>query len=317
MNIKQYFDLIGLHGFLRTGLEVAYLTEYGLEIEEQSAINFLYLFSANTAQGFQIFGSSDERYKIAGGNQQVTDALYRQVQNQVKTEHELVRIKQAGQGYVLDFNSNGSAVSVKADIVVCTIPFSVLRNIELQVPLPEWKQNAIHNLGYGTNSKLFLGFKERVWRKYQHSAYIFSDAEIQTGWDNSQLQPGKAAGFTVYQGGIKGLQLGSGTPESQAPKFVAQLEQMWPGCANAYTGIAQRLHWPEHPFTKGSYACYKVGQYTTIRGAEIKPVGNLFFAGEHCSAYFQGFMNGGAETGRMAADEVVKAAKEKQLVAMN
>ncbi len=77
------------------------------------------------------------------------------------------------------------------------------------------------------------------------------------------------------------------------------------------------MHWPEHPFTRGSYACYKVGQYTTIRGAEIKPVGNLFFAGEHCSSYYQGFMNGAAETGRMAANEVVKAAKAKQDVVMN
>jgi monoamine oxidase len=46
-------------------------------------------------------------------------------------------------------------------------------------------------------------------------------------------------------------------------------------------------------------------------------VGNLFFAGEHCSAYFQGFMNGAAETGRMAADAVVKVAKAKQDVVMN
>jgi monoamine oxidase len=146
---------------------------------------------------------------------------------------------------------------------------------------------------------------------------MFSDAQIQTGWDNTQLQAVKAGGFTVYQGGKKGIQLGTGTPESQAPKFVAQLEAMWPGCAKAYTGVARRMHWPDYPFSKGSYACYKVGQYTTIRGAEIKPVGNLFFAGEHCSAYFQGFMNGAAETGRMAADAVVKVAKAKQDVVMN
>ncbi|RYE27208.1 MAG: FAD-dependent oxidoreductase, partial [Sphingobacteriaceae bacterium] len=55
----------------------------------------------------------------------------------------------------------------------------------------------------------------------------------------------------------------------------------------------------------GSYACYKVGQYTTIRGAEQKPVGNLYFAGEHCSLDFQGFMNGAAETGRLAAEEIM------------
>jgi monoamine oxidase len=314
MSIKAYLDAIGMQGFLRKGIEIAYLTEYGLETEEQSAINFLYLFSAATAQGFQIFGTSDERYKIAGGNQRVTDALYNQVKEQVKTGHQLVRIKEAVQGYVLYFNTGGSTISIKADIVVCTLPFSVLREVDLQVPLPQWKQNAIQYLGYGTNSKLFLGFKKRVWRTYQHSAYMFSNAAIQTGWDNSQLQEGTAGGFTVYQGGLKGLQLGTGSPESQAPKFVTQLDNMWPGCAKEYTGVAKRMHWPGHPFTKGSYACYKVGQYTTVRGAEIKPVGNLFFAGEHCSSYFQGFMNGAAETGRIAAEAVAKAAKAKDVL---
>jgi monoamine oxidase len=317
MSIKAYLDVIGMQGFLRKGIEIAYLTEYGLETEEQSAINFLYLFSANTAQGFQVFGTSDERYKIAGGNQQVMHALYNQVKNQVKTGHQLIRIKESVQGYVLYFNTGGSTISVKADIVVCTLPFSVLKEVDLQLPLPEWKQNAIQHLGYGTNSKLFLGFKKRVWRTYQHSAYMFSNDAIQTGWDNSQLQEGTAGGFTVYQGGVKGLELGTGSPDSQAPKFVAQLDKMWPGCAKEYNDVAKRMHWPDHPFTKGSYACYKVGQYTTVRGAEIKPVGNLFFAGEHCSSYFQGFMNGAAETGRMAAEAVAKAAKAKDVLVMN
>ena len=61
MSINAYLDSIGMQGFLRTGIEIDYLTEYGLEKEEQSAINFLYLFRANTAQGFQILGTSDER----------------------------------------------------------------------------------------------------------------------------------------------------------------------------------------------------------------------------------------------------------------
>jgi monoamine oxidase len=316
MSITAYLDFIGMQGFLRTGIEIAYLTEYGLETEEQSAINFLYLFSANTAQGFQIFGTSDERYKVAGGNQRITDALYQRVQSQVTLNHRLVRIKEAAGGYALDFETGGKTVRVKAGLVVCTIPFSVLKEVDIQLPLPQWKKNAIENLGYGTNSKLFLGFTKRVWRNYGHSAYIFSDSAIQTGWDNTQLQGGKTGGFTVYQGGKKGVQLVDGTASSQAPKFVAQLDKMWPGCANAFTGKSARMHWPEHPFTKGSYACYKVGQYTTVRGAEIKPVGNLFFAGEHCSSYYQGFMNGAAETGRMAADAVLKAAKAKNLIVM-
>ncbi len=306
MSVKEYLDSIGMAGFIRKGIETAYLTEYGLDTDVQSAINFLYLFNPDTSDGFEIFGSSDERYKIAGGNQILTDKLYGQVKDQVYQENVLVKIKETTTGYTLYFtNANNTVITVNADIVICTVPFSVLRNVELEVALPQWKTDAIKNLGYGTNSKLLLGFDSRVWRKYQHSGYVFTNNAIQTGWDNSWAQPGNNGGYTVFQGGNEGLQLGNGTPESQAPKFVDQLEQMWPGCKKAFNGNVKRMHWPTYPFTLGSYSCYKVGQYTSIRGAERKAIGNLHFAGEHCSLNFQGYMNGAAETGRMAAEEIL------------
>lgn len=305
ISVKGYLDMIGMSGFIRKGIETAYLTEYGLDTDQQSAINFLYVFNPDTSDGFEIFGSSDERYKIKGGNQSLTQKLYEQVQNQVHLENTLVRVKQNLTGYTLYFSNGDATLTVNADIVICTIPFRILRDVELQVLLPKWKTDAIEKLGYGTNSKLLLGFNKRVWRQYGQSGYVFTNGVIQNGWDNSWEQPGTNGGFTVYQGGSEGLQLGNGTPESQAPKFLEQLEQMWPGSKIAFNGQVKRMYWPTYPFTKGSYACYKVGQYTSIRGAERKPVGNLYFAGEHCSLNFQGFMNGAAETGRMAAEEIL------------
>jgi monoamine oxidase len=309
MSLRQYLDSIGMTGFLRDAIETAYLTEYGLETDVQSAINFLYLFNPDTTGGFEIYGESDERYRIEGGNETLTDALFQRVKHKVSLQHQLVKIAHDFTGYTLFFtNPNGTTIKVSADIIVMTIPFSVLRNVQIDVALPGWKRKAIQNLGYGTNSKLLLGFNKRVWREdYRYSGETVTDEDIQTGWENSWLQPGTSGGYTVFQGGRKGLELGAGSPESQAPRFIAQLEKMWPGTASAFNGNVKRMHWPTHPFTLGSYACYKVGQYTTIRGAEGKPVGNLYFAGEHCSLDSQGYMNGAAESGRMAATEILKA----------
>jgi monoamine oxidase len=317
MSITSYLNSIGMTGFIRKGIETAYVTEYGLEADVQSSINFLFLFSANTANGFDIFGTSDERYKIEGGNQSLPNAMYEQVKDRVFLEHQLVRIKQLATGYALYFKNGNTTSMVNADIIVSTIPFSVLRDVELAVDLPTWKLNAIRNLNYGNNSKLLLGFNSRVWRKYQYSGYVFTDKEIQTGWDNSWAQSGNNGGFTVYGGGNAGVALGTGTAESQSVRFLDQLEKMWKGCRNAFNGNAKRMHWPEYPYTKGSYACYTIGQYTSIRGAEIKPVGNFHFAGEHCSANFQGFMNGAAETGRMAANSILKSVKAGQSYVLN
>ena len=82
---------------------------------------------------------------------------------------------------------------------------------------------------------------------------------------------------------------------------------MWPGVAAARAGQKEvRFHWPTYPWTRGSYASYRVGQWTGFAGAEAEPVGRLFFAGEHCSLEAQGFMEGGCETGEAAAAAILE-----------
>jgi monoamine oxidase len=87
---------------------------------------------------------------------------------------------------------------------------------------------------------------------------------------------------------------------------------LYPGSRAAFNGNAAGFHWPAHPLSLGSYACYKVGQWTAFAGEEQKPVGNIFFAGEHCSTEYQGYMNGGAATGREAAEAII--AKRKKAI---
>ena len=60
------------------------------------------------------------------------------------------------------------------------------------------------------------------------------------------------------------------------------------------------------PYLLGSYACWRVGQYTQFGGYEGVRQGPIYFAGEHCSVEFQGFMEGGAREGARAAREIVQ-----------
>jgi monoamine oxidase len=62
-------------------------------------------------------------------------------------------------------------------------------------------------------------------------------------------------------------------------------------------------------WTKGSYSYWKVGQYTQFEGAERQPEGNFHFAGEHTAIDFQGYLNGGVESGERAAGEILAALK--------
>ena len=87
--------------------------------------------------------------------------------------------------------------------------------------------------------------------------------------------------------------------------FASQVERIYPGAVDAFTKKAVRQHWPSSPFALGSYTCFKPGQYTTLANAVAPPVGNLFFAGEHTSTDFNGYMEGAAESGERAAKEVL------------
>jgi len=63
------------------------------------------------------------------------------------------------------------------------------------------------------------------------------------------------------------------------------------------------MHWPSVEHIRGSYACYLPGQ-ASFTGLEGERAGNLHLCGEHTSVDFQGYMNGGAETGERAAAEL-------------
>lgn len=309
LSIEQYLDNIGATGWLKSLLVEAYVTEFGLNADEQSCINMLYLISADTSGGtFDVFGESDERYKIVGGNQTLVDRLANEVSGAISVGHKLEALYKTGNSYKLSFQTGGiSTKEVTADFVLITLPFTVLRevNLDASLNLPPEKTTAINQLGYGTNAKLMLGFNGSPWRNNGYSGYLFTDNGIQTGWDNSQLQASPDGGYTVYSGGTTGLQVGNGTEQSQAGIYLPKLDQIFPGALNMHNGKVVRFHWPTHPHTKGSYACYKTGQWLSIAGNEFPAVDNLHFAGEHCSEEYQGYMNGSAETGRIAANEIM------------
>jgi len=70
------------------------------------------------------------------------------------------------------------------------------------------------------------------------------------------------------------------------------------------------MHWPSVEHTRGSYACYLPGQ-ASFSGLEGARAGNLHFCGEHTSVDFQGYMNGGAETGERVAAELTAPGRRR------
>lgn len=315
VSIMEYLDGIGVSGWLKEMIYNSYTAEYGMEATEQSAISFLAVFDVGDDEHYNIYGDSNERYSVIGGNNKLCEALANELKDYVLPNHFLTAIKQRNdKTYQLYFKITASGtIGVTADIVILTIPFTVLRELDIDVPMPDWKMNTIQNLGYGTNSKMFFGLNERVWRKHGYAGYAFADNGMMNGYDNTQMQnynmgPG---GYTIFPGGNAGIAVGYTDPVELKEKYITALDGVYPGAKAQFNNNFQFWCWPTYAYSKGSYVSFKVNQYTTMAGSEFAPVDNIYFAGEHCSYDFQGFMNGGAETGKRAAEMIIANLKKK------
>jgi monoamine oxidase len=305
-------------------LDVAYNIEYGNVTTEQSSLNMVYLLGFQPQPGqFRIFGASDERYHIAGGNERLPQAIAAALApSTVQLNTALTAIATNTDGtFTLTLTGPSGKFTRVVDRVVMTIPFSVLRGLNYsQAQFDSLKQTAITQLGYGKNCKLQLQFDSRLWNQQGPwglgNGSTYSDTGYQNTWDVTRAQDGSTGILVDYTGGGVPLASFSGNPTDPkvvagfAKTFLSQIEPVFPGITKQWNGRATLDVPLANPFLLGSYSYWKVGQYTQFSGYEKArqpnpTTGKCHFAGEHCSISFQGFMEGGAQEGARAANEII------------
>lgn len=328
MSLDEYLDSRGAGPLLRKVLDVAYNIEFGLEISEQSALSLLLFMHADSRSHFKPFGIfSDERYHVIEGNQAIASGLENALAKPIEFGHRLVRISRLSDERIeLTFDCDGTTYVTRHDAVVLTIPFSVMRDGQVEfdtsLQLPAWKQYAIKHLRYGTNSKMMIAFNGRPWLAYDSNGASYSDLpNHQTTWETQPSLASASRGvLTDYSGGMRGAGLNPADPQFEAERFLTDLEQIYPGAMSAAKRtddnrfIVHLEHWSSNPYSKGSYVCNHPGYFTTIADNEAKTVGNLYFAGEHTSSFYewQGYMEGAALSGQRVAKEIVTASGKQR-----
>jgi monoamine oxidase len=288
-------------------LDVAYNIEYGAETSDQSSLNMLYLLGYSGQGQLRIFGPSNEKYHVVGGNDQIAQGMADALSGQITTGSALVGIARNADGtYAATFQQGSRTRTVTADKLVLALPFSLLRSVDFSgAGFNDVKRRAIAELGMGTNAKLHLQFSDRHWYGLGNNGNTYADTGYQDTWEVTRAQPGASGILVDYTGGTIGASFGSGTPTVRAKQFLAQLEPVLPGITAKWNGRATVDFWTGHPWTKGSYSYWKVGQYTSIAGAEREQSGNCHFCGEHTSIDFQGYLNGGVESGERVVSEIL------------
>ncbi len=310
MSVAQWIDATvpgGRASKLGQLLETAYVIEYGAEAHDQSALNLIYLLGGVGQGQVRLFGPSNEKYKVRGGNDQLASRMEEQLAGQVAKGFELTSVATAlGGRWALGFRGGATVI---VDRVVLALPFSILRErVDFSgAGFPAVKARAIRELGMGANAKLALQFRTRHWNAIGCNGDTTSDRGYQQTWDVTRAQPGAAGILVDYTGGDAARAQSGRLPAALATEFLGRIEPVLPGLTAQYDGRAAFEDWPRHPWTLGSYSYWKVGQYTAFAGAEGEAVGACHFAGEHTSVDAQGYLEGAVESGARAAREVLAA----------
>ena len=304
-------------------IDVAYNVEYGADTTEQSALALVLLMGYQTNPGrFNIWGLSNERYHIRGGNDQLPNAIAQSLPaGTLRMGKQLTAVRANSNGtQTLTFTDAGTVTTVVADHTILCVPLPVLQGIDRSAAgFDPRMTNLLRDARMGTCTKLNMQFTSRPWRGTGpwpgvSAGDCFTDSDVQQTWDTTKIQPGGGGILIQYGSGRPARELTPSTPfatESDpyvrdlAARRLSGIDAFFPGTKAAWTGKAQLSAWHRNPYALGAYSYWPVGYLHRYAGYEGTPQGNIHIGGEHCSYDFQGFMEGGATEGERAAREVL------------
>jgi monoamine oxidase len=293
-------------------LDIAYTTEFGTPASQQSALNFLMMIGTDTTSDFQMYGLSDEAFRIRGGSSRLVQAMSEFLTGKagIQLGTKLAALRRQGAQMVCTLEHEGRRREEVYDRVILSLPFTLLREVEGidTLGLTPLKLQAIKELNYGRNAKMMYSTANRIWRigstyPVASNGSFFTDLSVQNLWETSRGQKGEKGIITNFLGA------GAAVPEGFSKQTaLADLERIIPGFADTTRDQATaQMFWASYAWSKGSYSAPGPGQVTgLVPHCGTKELdGALIFAGEHTSLLSQGYMNGAVESGNRAAEEAL------------
>lgn len=321
LSVRQYLDSAGASAAPRARalIEATIRTEYGSEPDEVSALELFFNLPAISDDRVALISGSDERYSLAGGSSTIPRALAQPLMARIRTGHALMSVRREGDAVALRF-ANGEAVM--ADRVIITVPAQILRTIDFGDTLPPAWLALTREFGCGRNEKINAGYSARPWEARIGAGGAAWAAQTSEPGLFSEVWGASAGQDTVSEGVLTwffgGAQIPALQTLSPAEMLIACEREVAPAVPGLVARTLRRTAWAADPFAQGAYSRFLPGQLTRYAahfwgeddaGNVTPPVpsGSILFAGEHLSDSHSGYMNGAAQTGRLAADHLIMA----------
>jgi monoamine oxidase len=241
-------------------------------------------------------------YRVKGGNDRLATALAAPLGDRVRLGTELVAVSHRGRGVRASIKQGRQTSQVHCDYLVFTVPAPLLRRIPITPALPAQQHEAIAALKYGRATRLLLQFSTRFWRVPGRRRAFGSALPFGAVWDGNEEQRGRTGILSVMAGASASDAVSAILAKDGPPAIARSLD--WLGSRRAELTAWRQMVWQDDPWSRGGYAFFDPAFDPALRAWLARPCGRLFFAGEHTSLRWQGYMNGAIESGRRAAAEV-------------
>lgn len=305
-------DAISCGQFLRE----AGASQAAIELIDASALGLLGFgidsISAMDAVVTEAIAGGAPFHEIAGGNDQLPFAFRDRLRAVFRNKSVVRRIAQDETSVTVTYERKGNPHTVTADRCICALPFSVLKDVEVNPPFSPEKAFAIDELKLTPVTRTYLEFSSRVWEQDRFDGYGITDLVIQNSYSPTVTQAGPRGLLASYAAGQRALDLAA-MSESDRQRIVRKrMGNLFTGVGAAYETGTSHI-WRDEPYVRGAYTYFQPGQMTTLLPIAQQPEGRIHFAGEHTSAW-HGWMNGALESGNRAAAEVNQAESAETIV---
>ncbi len=226
--------------------------------------------------------------EIVGGMDLLPRAFAQQLQSELRMGCEVFRLEQTGDGgpVAAVYRRGGQVEREEGDVMVCTLPFSVLERIDVAPAFSPGKQRAIRELHYDSSVKTLAVTQRRFWET-EHGTYGGGTVtDLITGSTYYPSDNAAAQDRAVSEG--RGVLLASYTWGDQARRQAAlesparrdlvidQVATFHPELAQ--DGMVQQAStwsWDDNPWSSGAYSFFLPGQHTALHADIIRPEGRI------------------------------------------
>jgi monoamine oxidase len=248
---------------------------------------------------------ADQHFRIEGGNDKLPKAFAARLRERIHYGAPVVRIMHDAASVRVAVKDASGVHQVTADRLICAVPFTTLRDIEISPAFSPLKQRAIAEALSTSVTRTFLQCRTRFWTAGGLSGGASTDLPVASLSHVTADQPGPRGILESYTGGANARRL-AGMPLPDRLEFVVdQSSRIFSELRSQFEG-GTSISWSTDPWAKGAYAWFKPGQLALLPPRADQAEGRVHFAGDHTSA-LPGWMQGALASAERVVQEILHA----------